>query len=613
MKDLIRANKGYLLFCAIILVVALVYATLGRGVVAHIYESESHTELADKMVFLVLAAVAVCFLLGKITFSPNKTNLVWAILIFTAILAFVYKLNPNLRVYSHHGFLHTSIVYQLLNGRIPPTNPLLAGQTLLYPWGYELIVAAISRMCNITPFYTFAVMNIVSLLVCMILIYAISRLLIKDNNANVLSVLVSIFAVTIGNKYLLGLLKHVGISQAYKGVPAFVKFSNINGAPLGLVFYLLFLYAVVRIFTDTKSRRYMMIFFVSVIGAGFIYPQFLPAIVASTACLCVVNVVFSRREGRMCYLKKSAMTVAALAIGTLIIYCYVSSISSGMAEGIKWFNLPHVLLNTATYVIICFPLFVIIFLNRSSLAENVDRLVLANIATVAVATLGCYLFIHLMWNNEYKFSMLSMVTLGIVAGVAFRFMTVWRYRWIVFVLLLLFMFPSFSDIYTNLRHLDSFPFPYTEKAGYIYSKDAQENELYEWIRSNTTTADVFIDTEPLLPVFAQRPLFIAVDKQVRGRLVQYPGYSVLFGVFLEGMCGYERDLISTRNAIVYTIYDPARNLNSGQKNDLFASGQNVYVIARSKMVGRGIDEPGFVKVFQSGGGNFRVYRFTSDG
>jgi len=620
MTGFLRANKAYLIFGAIILVAALAYGYFGRGIVVNFYESNGDTDLitrhkivlTDKVTFLVLAAAAVCFLLGQITFSPNKTNLVWAILIFTTILAFVYKLNPNHRIYAHHGFLHTGIVYQILNGQIPPTNPLLAGQTLLYPWGYELIVAVSNKICPVSPFYTFAVMNIMSLAACMILIYAISRLLIKDSTANVLSVLISIFAVTMGNKYLLRLLRHVGISQAYKGIPAFVKFSNVNAAPLGLVFYLLFLYSVIKIFTDKKLWGNIITFFISILGAGFVYPQFFPAIIASTGCLCVVNVFRNTRQERTRYLKKSAWTVTALAIATLVIYFYISSITSGMKEGIEWFNLKQALLNAATYVIICFPVLLIIFLNRKPVYEETNRQVLVSIVTVVVATLSCYLFIHLMWNNEYKFSMLSMVTLGIVAGVAFRLMIGWCCKWVVFILLLLLMFPTFSNICTNLWHLDFLELPYIEKAEYIYSRNSEENELYEWIRSNTTADDVFIDTEPLLPVLAQRPLFIAVDKQVKGHFIQYPGYSVLFRVFLEGMCGYERAMISSRNVIVYTIYDPTQKLNSGQKSDLLATGQNVYVISRSKMVS-GIDELGFAEVFRSGGGYFRVYCIKNAG
>ncbi|HIJ71852.1 MAG TPA: hypothetical protein HPP87_10890 [Planctomycetes bacterium] len=618
MNTLIKENKSYLILCAVILGAALVYSILGRSVLAGAFESTGNMQLdghqtiklADKTAFLVLAAVAVGFLLHRLILGNKQTSLTWAILIFAAILTSVYKLNPNNRIYSFHGFMHAGMVYQILNGDVPPSNALMSGEMLPYPWGFEYITARITQLFNISPFYSFAIINVISLVACMILIYAVSRLLIKNKDANILSALIAVFAITIGNHYLLDSLKHIGLAQAYRGVPAFVKFSNINGIPPGLVFYLLFLYSIIKIFIDKKILPAAPLFLLAVVGVGFIYPQFLPGVIAAALASCLVNMIFRTMQDRGNCILRSVIATALLITACAILYPYLTSITSGVKGQMQFFNFKTLLMNAAIYLVICFPVLLLIFLNRKHLARNTDRRVLLTIVTVTVATLACYLCIHLTWTNEYKFSMLSMITLGILGGVAFRLMAQWCKKSVVFILLLLFIFPAFNNIYTRLRYFDSFEPPYIEKDEYIYSKNAEENQLYEWIRNNTDTDDVFIDTEPLLPVLAQRRLYIALDRQVQGRAVRSPGYGFLLMDFFRLICGYERKLIAERTGIVYTIYTSNLDLTTAQKENLFAVANKVYVIVRKAYIRGKFNKSGFEKVFQSARGNFLVYRLT---
>ena len=617
MKSFLRKNKGYVILCAIVLIAALLYGTAGRSIVARIGESSGDTDLAtrqrmvlaDKMAFLVLAAVAVCFLLNRLIFG-RRENLIWALLIFTTMLACIYKLNPSNRVYSFHGFMHAGMVYQILNDEIPPSNALMSGEELPYPWGYEYITAKITDIFNISPFYSFAAINGISLAACMILIYAVSRLLIKDSTANILSALIAIFAVTVGNKYFLDSLKHIGLAQAYRGVPAFVKFSNINGIPLGLVFYLLFLYSIIKIFIDKKILPVALLFLLAVVGGGFIYPQFLPGVIAATVASCFVHTIWRKMQNRSSCFLRSIIAMGLLIAGCAILYPYFSSISSGVKGQMQFFNIKSLFMNAAIYLIICFPVLLLIFLNRRYLAKDVDRRVLVSIVTATVATLACYLCIHLTWTNEYKFSMLSMITLGILGGVAFRAMTQWCKKSIVFIILLVFMFPAFNNIYTRLRYFDSFELPYIENGKYIYSRNAEENQLYEWIRNNTTAEDAFVDTELLLPVLAQRRMYVALDRRAQGRIVRSPGYSFLLTDFFRLICGYDNDLVMKRTNIVYTIYSSSRNLTPAQQADIFTAGKNAYVIIRKAAIRSNLNKRGFKKVFQSARSNFLVYRLT---
>jgi len=619
MKKFIRENKEYLIFYLGLLFAGLLYSTFGHWIIRTVYETPNYQGmslrqnlvLADKIAFLILACAAVCFLLHRLVFSQKKTSLLWFVLIFVSIIVFIYKLNPNSRIYSYHGFLHAAMVYKILNGEIPPSNALVAGKNLSYPWGYEYITARITDIFNITPFYAFAIISIISLAVCMMVIYKISRLLIKDNKANILSVIISLFGSTIFNLYLMRFLRRINILTESRGVPAWVKFSDISGLSLGLVFYLLFLYSVIRIFVDRRYGLMALLFFLSITGYYFVYPQFLPGIMASAVLICLVNIVWKRKENLGLYVRKSLLIIGLLIISTLILYPYISSISSGMKSHLQIFKLNSLLTNTKNYFVLCFPILLVIFLSRRSLGKNLDKRVLIIILTVIAATFCCYIFIHLPFASEYKFLILSVLTLGILGGVSLGAL---KQRWnksIVFILLLLFMFPAFSNIYTKLRHYEHL-YRYVEKGKYIYSKNTEENELYEWIRKETNTDDVFIDSEVMLPVLAQRPLFVAFDKKVKGRTTRlYPGYGFIWK-FVRLVWGYDIDLVRKRNNIVYIIYSSNRSLTSKQKDELFASGSNVYVIVRRAIIKLAFNRQEFVEVFRSSQGNFLVYQCRMD-
>jgi hypothetical protein len=619
MKSLFRANKEYVILVAIILLAVLLYVVLGRGIIASVSASAADTDmlrqqrvvLADKVTFLVLGGAAVCFLLHRLTFGRKKTSLFWALLIFSGILVLVYKLNPNHRVYAQHGFLHAGIAYQILNGQIPPPNPLLAGQPLFYPWGYESIAAVITKICNISPFYSYAVINVVSLVACMLLIYGISRLLIKNRKANIFSVIIALFGATPFTSYMMLSLRQVASFAEPRGHPPFAKFSNINGVPLGLVFYLMFLYSLIKIFINQRPRyNIIIIFFLSLLGGGFVYPQFLPAVIAVTILFCLVNIVWKRKEILGLCVQKSTIVAVLLIISAVILYPYVSSLSSDLGGGIELFNVKSLFSNTVNCAVLCFPVLLVIFLSRQFIRKDINKDALIIVLMTIAATLACYLFIHLRLTNEYKFLMLAMMILGILGGIS---LSALKQRWrgsVIFILSLIFVYPAFSDVYTRLRHHASLPIVYVEKGSCLYPENAEQSELYEWIRNNTGIDDVFIDTKPDLSVYAQRCLFVSLDKKAKGRTLRYPGYGFTFGVLLQDLCGYGTDLIRKRSNIVFTIYGSNRNLTPQQRRELSASGNDVYVIVRKAVLKKGLNRQDFVEVFRSSRGNFLVYRFA---
>jgi len=218
-------------------------------------------------------------------------------------------------------------------------------------------------------------------------------------------------------------------------------------------------------------------------------------------------------------------------------------------------------------------------------------------------------------NVEYKALILSTVTLGILGGISLSAMRQWCSKNVIFILLLLFIFPSFSNIYTKLRRFDRLPVTYVEKGKYIYSKNPEENELYEWVRKETTKDDVFIDALPFLPVFAQRQLFVASDVSFIGEAGQFrignPGYGFPFSIVLQTIYGCDPNLLESRKNIINSIYSLNRELTSEQIDQLSTSSlDNIYVIIRKVIFQDTFNQQGFDEVFRSSKNNYLVYRCT---
>ncbi len=459
----------------------------------------------------------------------------------------------------------------------------------------------------------------------MFLVYKICQLLTKDNNACIFSVIISIYGITIFNKYLLVLFRRLNFFgepdpffPEYRGVPVFTKFFNINGTPLGLVFYLVFLYSVIKIFIGKKTILYSVFVFLSVLAIGFIYPQFLPGAVVSAFCICLVNTLLHNEE-KAVYLRKVFLTIIPLTIGLLFISPYFFSISSGIKGGVELFRAEPLLLNAVSSLIIFFPILIVIFLNRKYLWNLSDRGGLFAVTASTIAALGCYICMHMSYHNEYKSLVLAEITLGILGGIALSNMKQWCNKTIIFIVLIAFVFPMFDIVNQKMSRFELIPVMFSEKGKALCAKDAEENELYEWIRSQTNVDDVFFDTTPNLPVLGQRQLFVGMDAVIKGIdlkgqqfQIYNPGYNYGIKSHLEKTCGYDGALVQARYDILRNIYNPKQKLIKEQTEELFSSNNKIYMVVRRASFSRSIKFRFSDKVFQSSRGNFSVYRYNSN-
>ncbi len=595
----------------------------------------------DVTAYLIgLTSLAVIWLIFFI-FSRKKIPKLCSVMLGLSPLILIYLLNPNLRIFSFHGFRHAGIVYQLLQGNIPPLNPLLAGEVLQHPWGWHCIAALITGIFNITPFSSFAIINTVSLCLTMVLVYKISQLTCRDEKANTFSVLIAIFAVTILDVYLvLGLhrLLKVNIPFEHRGIPIWDKFSNSNGVPLGTVFFLLALFSLIKLFQSKNRWGNTLLFLFSLLGCGFLYPAFLPGLISSTGLLCLVN-LFSPRQGDFARdAKKIILLTGALAVGLLSLSPYFLSITSGLKSQLHLFNLEWMSIKIMRFALVAFPLLIIIFINRRYLLHNANRAGLTVLITVVIATLGCNIIFSLPLDTEVKFFMLSAMTLGIVGGIAIHGMNQRFSKLLVLSIVLLFLAPLYRQVQVKLLlQKDDPPVSelYYEKGRYLYSTSSEENELYQWIKNQTEKNSPFIDLQLTVPVLAQRQLFIGMDSEAplkrtpRGMKEVFggvAGYTSTIDSFLRFVNCYAPELIDTRQAFVETLYGVNEKLTAAQMNLFFTAYKNLYVVVRAKgmytvvrtqgayvmlttnALKRRFAASNFTQVFRSSQGNFLVFQ-----
>lgn len=560
------------------------------------------------MISTVIYAFFACSLvLLSLILLGRKIPWIWLLLWGLSPVILVYALNPDFRVYSFHSFMHGGIVYQILNGKIPPPDPLVAGQATHYPWGFHMLAAGLSRLLRVSPFISMALLNIISLLLVMVFIYKISQLLIVSRRAGILAVIGAVFGSTPVVPELLRMLPKT-IPTEIRGIPMLHKFISVNPLPIGLVLFLPAVYAAIRLFQGKRLVVNTLLVAGSALATGFVYPAFLPGIAAGVGLGFIVIVALRTAGLGRSGLAGGMLTVAALAVAGLILRPYLTSIGSGTVSNMQILDRRSVVANLARWVTTLAPVTVLIVLNLRQLTARLDRRGLLVVAVVAVASAGVYLAIHLPFDNEYKLLLISMVMLGMLGGLAFDAMLERYRRPAVLALVIVFIIPALRVTWLRAVRGRKVPSTYVERGMNTEPVDSEEAEFYRWIRTDTAANSVFIDSGLEIPVLGRRRLFIPPPG--RGRQHQ-KGFGMI-RIILTAQSGYDAELIDSRISIVDRLYDTSERLRPRDIAELRALGADVYAIARDTETAGDLENTGFLQVFSSPGGN-RVYLLPKDG
>ena len=560
--------------------------------------------------YLLIVCAVLSFFLYREIITSKHVRIFWYVLLTVLTMAVMYALNPNNRVYSYHGFIHAGIVYQVLNGTIPPLNPLLGGEPLLYPWGYHLLAAGISRSLNLSPAYSFAVMNVALAALAMVLAYKISQTLVSSRSHNLFSALLTLAGATVFNKQMIDLIiYHVHINIENLAIPYFIKFTNVNAAPLGIVLYLLFLLAYIKINQPGKyTLHYGTLLFLSVAGCGFFYPLMFPGILACTATLFVAEIAFMSTDSQANNYKIFATKMIVIVVAVLFVLPYLNSLTGGDVAGkAKILSLTHVKRSALSCLVIALPVIALILINFSTLKKTLNKYPTFVLLASASANMVAYLVFHLHGNNELKLFILSMASLGILGGISLRSSTNWPMKHLAALTLIPFLIPAISVLWLNVNVYADSPVTYEEDGRNITHTDADKNELYQWIRSNTAQDAVFMDLDLDVPVFAQRQLFIAKDTKHSGKILAQLGYGITMNALLGAQSGYAPQLLRQRSELIDRLYDTKQELPLTELLDAAARVGEIYIIARSIETQERFASPDFELVFMTSNRQFGIY------
>ena len=630
--DFMKAHKAYLLFLFLMVLGCLGYGVFSHSLIEGMYEGRSlailndliqyqhkhslehYLELADylfiRILFVLFSLGSFLYLLYLLVFSVGKVSLFWLLLFFTTVCILLYALNPNHRVYSYHGFYRVGIAYQILNGFIPPRDFLFAGEVLRAPWGYPFLIACITRIFRISPFYSCAVINLISLNLVCCLLYRISQFLLRDSRANVFSVLISIFGITIVFPHLQWFLtQHTGLYLECRATPAFNKFLGVAGDPVGLVFYCLFLYSILRFYTMKPIGGTIFTIFVSFLGCGFFYPPMYPAMLATVALLCVVTPVFQKRHYPGLPYRKLMFLTAGSLLSLLPLIPYGMTISSGVKGGTSIGTISAMASNTLNYAMVSLPILTVIYLHKFHWRGRLEGNALFILVIFILTSVFCYIFIHFPTHGEYKYLLLSLMCTGVLGGISFDFMRRHSNRFFVFFVLVLFFVPCAEWIYDSLLFYAGYPIRYYEKGPTIHSLDQEEEELFTWIRQHTPSDSVFIDTELTIPIYAQRCLFIGIDKEGHRAL----GYWAKIDVLLQDRHGHDSAEIEKRKNIVHTLCNQADAATEEEIESLLRGYKHVYIVTREHTNLNSFKQIHFELIFRSSRNQYKIYQYTHCG
>jgi len=170
---------------------------------------------------------------------------------------------------------------------------------------------------------------------------------------------------------------------------------------------------------------------------------------------------------------------------------------------------------------------------------------------------------------------------------------------LVSFVLLLFLLPSCYAAFNRSRMNRDVERLVVERGRTVESADPEEEELYEWIRHNTPIGSAFIDSIPVIPVFAQRQLFVFPRK------LYIPGFHGSTDMFFNGD---DQQLIENRRQLAEAVSSTSYVLSGKDVRLLSDIEHGAYFVVRKETSADSPNPRYWKKVFSSSAGNFSLFR-----
>ena len=340
--------------------------------------------------------------------------------------------SPRLQM-SFHGYLHSSYVYQALEGNFPPENPLLADTPANDYWLFHVLLAGISHVLRVAPPVAAMFVNFLALGASLGAIFWLLRTtesLPRHPFAKTCAALVVLFGANLAGGVHAGVAALAGepagdpigistmvMSGAARSAGLFPKFLNFNGFPLGIAFFLLALGGTVNAVRRATPAA-ILCAVTGVLGAlafhvttGIFALGVLPA-AAVIACLT------ARRKPDWALSRRDAVLVLVLGTAALVILLfYVRDLAGalGPSASVDMWN-PA---NLRRFLGVTYPLWPFFVLGAATAFRN-RRVEAATLSCVGVLGALAACITVLPDGNQYKFDYLANIAIALVALVGLR-------------------------------------------------------------------------------------------------------------------------------------------------------------------------------------------------
>jgi len=324
----------------------------------------------------------------------------------------------------------------------------------------------------------------------------------------------------------------------------------------------------------------------------------LPGLVAGCIATWFIFVVLKRGISVRKRLYRSTLLSVSGILALLLVFPYLKSISSGMADRMTFFCLPVMISHLINLVFCMLLLGALIFLQRQWLLEHVRKEPLITLFAICLANAVIYVVTGQPGSSEYKYLIMSTMSFGIVGGVAVAFIKKRFGLWAYLFVLVVGLSCPFYETMLKWRFLDDLPVFYVELGRDVRFNHPEEEELYQWIRESTPRESVFIDTTKWIPIFGQRALYASFDRMRLGVLDVYQ----LFWVA-------DKTQLIKRQSLARQIA-AGRFLGTEEKATLRAIGKPVFVVDHYRRLPGDLAKDEWQLVFTSSSARHRVYHYV---
>jgi len=499
--------------------------------------------------------------------------------------------SPNLRVYGYHGFVQAGIVYQILQGNIPPGSPLLAGQPGTYPWGGALVLAGISKLLGISPFWAASLVAVASLAVLLVITYRIGLLVTGDAEASLFGTAASLYAFTFTQsvpdsalKSGLGRLLPIPFAEP-RGAPILEKFNGCTAFPLGLALYALALLLLLRLAREgSPNWRRVVAFAASVLALAFVYPFLLPPLALLGAVVALLAWFAGGQQRRLAMLLAGALA----SVGAIVLPYYLQ-LGAGRSGPVLQLVPAAAFFRQAAVIVVTFlPMSLLLIWARRAVRDKLRAQGRTAALLLVSAAMNVLLFFFLLapiWS-QYKFLLLGIFAFGIVAGIALRALHARAWP-VALAVLTVFLLPFGLDCVHKARDWNAGRRVFRESEIALEHNDPAQRDLYRWMRASTHPRAVFVDSDLGLPVYGQRALYVALARQEElqalnaqaGVPATGDGYTLDPRIFMKDVDGYPADLVDQRQQVATRLLS-GKDPSAGDLDAVTASGPQAYLVLR---------------------------------